>query len=554
MRAGKFLTIGALIFVAVIIAGCNAGAQTAPTPTLEGAVIPTRIPTETPTNTATFTPSPTETATSTPSPTHTPTETSTVTPSATPTDEPTATATITPSPTETSTPTQDTARLQALINSARRALENQQYDRAEADINQVLEIDPNNINALIVLGILQLERGNTDSAVDTLQLALELDPGNGEALLTLARAIARRGNRDEAINILDELIDAQPESPDAYVVRGDLLLAANRNILAVQSFNRALELDANSAAAYLGRARAYLQSEQYQLASTDMNRYRELTGEDGLPAAATLEAAITNAFLTMTPPTATPSPTHTPTPTATQPPMTPTPTIRMHSGVINDSNHEFRYEFEAQRGDIANIQMEMIAGDLDPLLILVDADGELIAQNDDSEVPLGSPRDAYLQDIVIPETGTYTVVATRFQQQLGTSTGTFNLTLEVTPAPITDDGDTIRLSYGDTYEGRLNSDTFSQQFAFEAMAGDTITIVMERETGDLDPYLELFNPLAQLIAENDDAAPESRNAGIINLRIPASGQYVIVASRFQQENGTTQGTYRLTLSREDGAA
>lgn len=550
MRAGKHLTFGTLILVAILIAGCDAGAQTAPTPTPEGPVIPTRIPTET------YTPSPTQTATSTATFTPSPTDTATPTqtPSVTPTDEPTATATITPSPTETPTATQDAARLQALINSARRALENRQYDRAEDDINQVLEIDPNNSSALIVLGILQLERGNTDAAIDTLELALELDPGNGEALLTLARAIARRGNRDEAISILDELITAQPDSPDAYVVRGDLLQAANRNLLALQSYNRALELDPNSAGAYLGRARAYLQNEQYQLANLDMQRYRDLTGENALPVAATIEAAIASGFLTLTPPTATPSPTQTLTPSPTIPPATPTPTLRTHSGVINNTNYEFRYDFDAQRGDIVNIRLETIAGDLDPLLILVDADGELIAQNDDSEVPLGSPRDSNLQDIVIPESNTYTVIATRFQQQLGTSTGTFNLTLEIEPAAVTDEGDTVLLSYGDTHEGRLNNDVFSQQFVFQATAGDTVTIIMERQTGDLDPYLELFNPLAQLIAENDDAATGSRNAGIINLRIPESGQYIIVASRFQQENGTTQGTYRLTLTRENGAA
>jgi len=79
------------------------------TPTNTSTYTPTDTPTDTPTNTSTYTPTdtPTDTPTNTPTdtPTHTPTRTPTDTPTRTPTRTPTNTATITPTRTPTLTPT-----------------------------------------------------------------------------------------------------------------------------------------------------------------------------------------------------------------------------------------------------------------------------------------------------------------------------------------------------------------------------------------------------------------------------------------------------------------
>ena len=50
---------------------------------------------------------------------------------------------------------------------------------------------------------------------------------------------------------------------------------------------------------------------------------------------------------------------------------------------------------------------------------------QVIAENDDD--PDGGTRNAYLESYLLTEDGEYTVIATRFQRDLGTSRGDFDL-------------------------------------------------------------------------------------------------------------------------------
>ena len=80
------------------------------------------------------------------------------------------------------------------------------------------------------------------------------------------------------------------------------------------------------------------------------------------------------------------------------------------------------YQFDAEADDLVNIQMQANTGSLDPLLILLDPDGNELIRNDDDEQ--GTGRDSYIREFAIPTaTGTYTIIATRFQEDIGSTTG-----------------------------------------------------------------------------------------------------------------------------------
>jgi hypothetical protein len=99
-----------LLLPVFILTACGGEKGATLTPTLRGAIVPTRVtrtptPTDTPTNTPTSTPTDTPTNTLTSTPTVTPTNTPTDTPTSTPTDTPTNTPTSTSTHTATHTPT-----------------------------------------------------------------------------------------------------------------------------------------------------------------------------------------------------------------------------------------------------------------------------------------------------------------------------------------------------------------------------------------------------------------------------------------------------------------
>src|SRR5690606_113099 len=64
-------------------------------------------------------------------------------------------------------------------------------------------------------------------------------------------------------------------------------------------------------------------------------------------------------------------------------------------------------------------------------------------------------------------------------------------------------------------------------------------------SGDLDPFLSLYDEDGTLIGRNDDAAGGNRNS-LIALTLAQSGTYIIEASRSPE--GRSTGTFRLTLA------
>jgi hypothetical protein len=89
-----------------------------------------------------------------------------------------------------------------------------------------------------------------------------------------------------------------------------------------------------------------------------------------------------------------------------------------------------QYTFVGSAGDVISIGMTRDSGDLDPQIILLDADGNEVTRNDDS--PGQESRDALIEGFTLPADGTYTIIATRYQENVGLSAGDYSLTLNKT--------------------------------------------------------------------------------------------------------------------------
>lgn len=270
--------------------------------------------------------------------------------------------------------------------------------------------------------------------------------------------------------------------------------------------------------------------------------------------------------------TDTPSPTWTASPTATRtlPPTvtrTPLPTIAptpigpqqiaygdVATGSISNVQPERIFTFAGNRGDVITIRLERQSGDLDTVLALLDSAGHELAMNDDAPGPV--PSDSRIEQFRLPASGMYTIVATRFQRGAGTTSGEFMLTLRriempvgATPTP----AGPQRIAYGQTVVGVINDSSPVVAYTFSGQQGEVVRISLARlnPADSLDPYLRLMDTAGHELAANDDAPspadPTTTNAQISGFRLPATGEYVILATRFQETRGTTSGTFALTL-------
>lgn len=261
-------------------------------------------------------------------------------------------------------------------------------------------------------------------------------------------------------------------------------------------------------------------------------------------------------------PTETASATLTPTPTftatasatATQDSTALSSTVFSERSEISDEVSEVLYTFTANAGDVITLRMTRDDNTtLDTYLILTDAAGRTLIENDDA--PDAGRTESLIENFTIPADGDYTVIATRFQRELGSTTGGFTFTLEegstvieATPDPIQPDA--IALVTGDSVRGEITAEVGEVLFTFTANAGDVMTVRMAADEGtSLDPLLLITNDGGAVLAENDDAFNIERTVSLINgFSVPADGTYTIIATRFQRELGSTIGGFTLTLS------
>ncbi len=96
------------------------------------------------------------------------------------------------------------------------------------------------------------------------------------------------------------------------------------------------------------------------------------------------------------------------------------------SGEITDQQYTTFWDFDVQSGDTVTITMSSMSGDLDSFLVLIDANNNLLAYDDDS----AGDKNAELAHLRFPQSGTYTVAATRYAQAQGYTSGTYSLSIE----------------------------------------------------------------------------------------------------------------------------
>jgi len=106
------------------------------------------------------------------------------------------------------------------------------------------------------------------------------------------------------------------------------------------------------------------------------------------------------------------------------------------------------------------------------------------------------------------------------------------------------------IAYGDVVQGMITNAAYYELWLFTGTKGDRVQILMQGD-GNLDPYLGLIDDSAeQLLAEDDDSGGNGN--AYIETTLPGSGEFIIVATRYGLDTGTTTGRYTLTLQGGSG--
>ena len=122
--------------------------------------------------------------------------------------------------------------------------------QAEGLYQQVLQADPNQTDALHLLGLIAHQVGKNDIAVEFITKALATQPDFAEAHCNLGNALKELGRLDEAVASYRKALAIQPDSAGAHSNLGLVLRALRRLDEAAASHRKALAIQPDSAEAH----------------------------------------------------------------------------------------------------------------------------------------------------------------------------------------------------------------------------------------------------------------------------------------------------------------
>jgi tetratricopeptide (TPR) repeat protein len=173
-----------------------------------------------------------------------------------------------------------------LLEAGYQARDEGDVDRAIASFSQALEIDPENMEALIARAGLYIEVGDAEHARQDIERAMELDPENPWLYIVIAHShwfLEELHDPEAALNALNRAIELDPEFAPAYRERAKLYAWEFGDIQsALRDIDRAVELEPDDLGGFIDRAAIRRDSGNFMGAADDLAHAYEMSGEIGL--------------------------------------------------------------------------------------------------------------------------------------------------------------------------------------------------------------------------------------------------------------------------------
>ncbi|GLK53912.1 pre-peptidase C-terminal domain-containing protein [Maricaulis virginensis] len=219
-------------------------------------------------------------------------------------------------------------------------------------------------------------------------------------------------------------------------------------------------------------------------------------------------------------------------------------TLREEVVTLGSGTSEVRAEIDLDADAIFVASTYALTETLDTTLTLLDADGNILAQNDDRGDGSLNAQIVYQPD----QAGHFTVLAGSYD---GQGQGDLVLSLALDPnAQVPFDFASVEGETIAEHTGMLGADNREQSYPVELTAGQTVMIVADAMTDDLDTVLTLNGPDGFPVAMNDDRGDGTLNSAIA-YTAAHSGTYTLEISRYHGSD--TSGEFRIVLSAVDAS-
>ena len=143
------------------------------------------------------------------------------------------------------------------------------HDKAVADCDEALRLDPQFADAYFTRGTACLQKRHYEKAIEDYDHGIQLNPKDARAYLNRGTAYLQMGNYDKAIADADQAIQLNRKDAAAYINRGTACLRRHDYDRAIADYGQAIQLNPKDARAYVNRGTAYLRKLDYEKAIVD---------------------------------------------------------------------------------------------------------------------------------------------------------------------------------------------------------------------------------------------------------------------------------------------
>ena len=116
------------------------------------------------------------------------------------------------------------------------------YPLALTLFDDILDVEPSNVNALIGKAVAYRRSGKPQEALNCLDLVLGVQPNNASALLNRGHILLEEGDAEAALESFTRLTQLYPDDEEAWAAQGEVLVKMGRDDAALRAFTEALRL------------------------------------------------------------------------------------------------------------------------------------------------------------------------------------------------------------------------------------------------------------------------------------------------------------------------
>ncbi len=149
-------------------------------------------------------------------------------------------------------------------------------DKAIDTFKEVLEIDPDELEAHYNLGNAYADKGMFDEAIAEYKTAVENDPGFVDAYLNLSMLYLDMGLVDEAISLCKQAVSANPDDPFLCFHLGEAYALNLQYKEAITEYNKAISINPMDPETQYRLAETYYETEQFDMALKHATQAEEL--------------------------------------------------------------------------------------------------------------------------------------------------------------------------------------------------------------------------------------------------------------------------------------